>query len=76
MSAAQNTPVPQIKAGDMVIRYGMRFIVQSVELLEAERGGFVYEFTVIPVDKSYRSTITLFPEESILALAKELIPQQ
>lgn len=74
MSAARHTPAPQVKAGDLVIRYGTRFIVQSVELLEAERGGFLYEFTVIPVGQTYRSTIALFPEESILALAKELLP--
>lgn len=62
----------QIKAedvveGDKVLRYGMWFKVEEVEKLPAERGGFLYSFSLNPVSRGGRCSLALFPGELITA---------
>jgi len=58
-----------VTTGDTVLRYGMWFEVEKVEKLPAERGGDVYQLSLLPapnrIPKGAACYLTLFPGEFI-----------
>lgn len=58
-----------VATGDVVLRYGIWFEVEEVEKLPAERGGFLYNFSLKPapnrLPKGGRCSLALFPGELI-----------
>ena len=58
-----------VAAGDQVLRYGMWFNVEKVEKLPAERGGYLYTFSLVPapnrIPAGMECELSLFPGELI-----------
>ena len=58
-----------VAVGDQVLRYGMWFNVEKVEKLPAERGGYLFNFSLIPapnrIPAGPESSLALFPGELI-----------
>lgn len=54
-----------VKVGDTVLRYGMWFDVESIEILPAEAGGDLINMHLDPVSRGGRCTLALYPQESI-----------
>jgi hypothetical protein len=54
-----------VTTGDKVLRYGMWFHVEKIELLPAERGGQLFNLWLQPVSAGGACFLALFPEETI-----------
>lgn len=59
--------VEDVVAGDKVLRYGMWFEVEKVEMLPAERGGHLYNLWLQPTGAGGACFLALFPGETITA---------
>lgn len=54
-----------VKTGDKVLRYGMWFEVEKVEILPAERGGDLHNLWLTPTGAGGKCFLALFPGEMI-----------
>lgn len=63
--------VDDVSTGDKVLRYGMWFEVEKVEILPAERGGNLYNLWLQPTGPGGACFLALFPGESITVEKKE-----
>ncbi|UOK18406.1 hypothetical protein SEA_BRUHMOMENT_90 [Arthrobacter phage BruhMoment] len=61
--------VENIRTGDLVLRYGMWFRVEQVEVLPAERGGDLYSLDLVPTGRGGRCSLALYPGELITTTA-------
>ena len=65
-----------VTTGDTVLRYGMWFVVESVEKLPAERGGHLYNLNLKPapnrLPRSSPCSLALFPEETITIETRQI----
>ena len=56
-----------VAPGDQVLRYGMWFNVEKVEKLPAERGGYLFNLSLVPapnrIPAGPESMLALFPGE-------------
>ncbi|HEX9085929.1 MAG TPA: hypothetical protein VF867_00195 [Arthrobacter sp.] len=57
--------VEEVTVGDTVLRYGMWFEVEKIEILPAERGGDLYNLWLQPTGKGGACFLALFPGETI-----------
>lgn len=61
--------VEDVNIGDTVLRYGMWFEVENVEIHPADRGGDLYVLSLKPattrIPSGVESTLALFPGETI-----------
>lgn len=57
--------VEDVATGDKVLRYGMWFEVEEIEILPAERGGDLYNLSLKPTGAGGACYLALFPGETI-----------
>jgi hypothetical protein len=57
--------VEDVTTGDEVLRYGMWFEVEKVEIVPAERGGDLHSLWLKPISRGGKCTLTLSPGELV-----------